>query len=132
MKPLKTVVLAIVLGGSLPVFAQETDEDFEDPTYTSGSIEPVVEDIDDDAILAAVLAIWATGRVAGLHVLASTHRQRSRIVRGLALRSITQAHKPPHLHSSHEGLHPLRGARRREPPANAQDHAPEKMGNGPL
>ena len=48
--------------------------------------------IDDDAILAAVLAIWATGRVAGLHVLASTHRQRSRIVHGVALRSTSPKH----------------------------------------
>ena len=50
MKPLKFIALAFVLGSAAPVFAQDTDEDFEDPTYTSGSVEPVVEDIEDDAI----------------------------------------------------------------------------------
>ena len=68
--------------------------------------------IDDDAILAAVLAIWATGRVAGLHVLASTHRQRSRIVHGVALRSTSPKHTASHLprrrvaaHSRHRHSH---------------------------
>ena len=56
MKPLKITALVLALGGSFPVFAQETDEDFEDPTYTSGAIEPVVEDIEDDAVEAAAAA----------------------------------------------------------------------------
>ena len=39
--------------------------------------------------------------------------------------------KPPH-RSSHEGLHPLRRTCCGVPETNAEDHAPEEVGDGPL
>ena len=48
MKLLKNISLTLLLVLPCASFAQEAEEEFEDPTFTSGAIKPVVEDIDDE------------------------------------------------------------------------------------
>jgi len=49
MKALKTLSLAIALVGPTLAWAQDGDDDFEDPTYSGGAVKPIVEDIEDEA-----------------------------------------------------------------------------------
>jgi len=48
MNRIKTLGLALALFVPVSAFAQSADDEFEDPTYSGGSVKPIVEDIEDE------------------------------------------------------------------------------------
>ena len=48
MKLFKSIGLCVLLVCPAVALAQESEDDFDDPTFTSGSVKPVVEDIEDE------------------------------------------------------------------------------------